>query len=398
MKISWIVPLFMGCVAAWGMVETPATFPEPDQLPVLKELPDPFLMNDGHRVSTPGEWAKRRVEITEMLLHYEYGHLPPAPKSVFVEDETVREAFDGKARVHEFVLRMNGKDGFSMHAGVIVPTTGGPKFPAVVAVDPVFQPHVETTARQIIEHGYAFAGFVYHDVDNDKDDRSAGVYPFYPECDGASLIMWAWGAMRVADYLCTRGDIDTAHMAVTGHSRCGKAALLAGALDERFALVAPHGSGAGGAGSFRIQPKGVETLDFITKPNRFHYWFQPRLRDFIDKEDRLPFDQHFLKALVAPRALLSLDGLGDQWANPEGTKETYLAAMPVFAFLGAGDKNLCWFREGGHDLVEEDWRALLDAADFAFFGKPLPAGFNAVPAGAASTHFSWSAPAENSGK
>ncbi len=370
MKICWMVPALLGCLAAWGTTDSPATFPEPDQLPVLKELPDPFLMNSGHRVSTREEWTKRRVEITEMLLHYEYGQLPPAPISVAVEDETVREAFEGKARVHEFVLRMNGNDGFAMHAGVIIPTTGGPKFPVVVAIDPVFQPHVEAVARQVIERGYAFAGFIYHDVDNDKDDRSVGVYPFYPDCDGGSLAMWAWGAMRVADCLCTRQDIDASQIAVTGHSRCGKAALLAGALDERFALVAPHASGAGGAGSFRIQPKGVETLEFITKPARFHYWFHPRLRAFVGKEDRLPFDQHFLKALVAPRALLSMEALGDQWANPEGTRQTYGAAVLVFRFLGAGNKTAMWCRKGGHDMVPEDWTALLDYVDIIFRGKP----------------------------
>jgi endo-1,4-beta-xylanase len=396
MKILWLAPVFMCCMTAWAVTDAPTTFPEPDQLPVLKELPDPFLMRDGQRVSTREEWAKRRLEITEMLLHYEYGHLPPAPASVLVEEETVRDAFDGKARVHEFVLRMNGKDGFSMHAGVIVPTAGGPKFPVVVAVNPVYGPHGEATARQVIERGYAFAGFAYHDVDNDKDDRSVGVYPFYPDSDGASLIMWAWGAMRVVDCLAARSDIDMAKIAVTGHSRCGKAALLAGALDERFALVVPHASGAGGSGSFRIQPKGVETLDFITKPDRFHYWFSPRLRAFVKREDRLPFDQHFLKALVAPRALLEVIGLGDLWANPEGTRQTHLAVLPVFEFLDARDKAALWVRDGGHDEEPQDWTALLDFADFAFFDKPLPSGFNAAPAGTVSTNLTWSAPAQSS--
>lgn len=390
MKTFWMVPVLLGCLSALDATGT--TFPEPDQLPVLKELPDPFLMRDGRRVATPEEWRQRRVEITEMLLHYEYGHPPPTPSSVAVEEETVHDAFDGKAQVHEFVLRMNGKDGFSMHAGVIIPTTGGPKFPVVVAVNPVCEPHGEATARQIIERGYAFAGFAYHEVDNDKDDRSVGVYPFYPDCDGGSLAVWAWGAMRVADYLVTRSDIDAAHMAVTGHSRCGKAALLAGALDGRFVLVVPHASGAGGSGSFRIQPKGVETLDSITLPKRFHYWFSPCLREFSHKEDRLPFDQHFLKALVAPRGLLNVIGLGDVWANPEGTQQTHLAALPVFDFLGAKDKAALWFRDGGHDEEPRDWTALLDFADFVFFGKPRGEQFNPLPFPDAPKSFSWSTP------
>jgi len=390
MRGYWWIPVLL--VAFAGCNSDKPRFPEPDKLPVTKGLPDPFMMNSGQRVSTLEDWKQRRAEITEMLLHYEYGHLPPAPTSMAVEEETVRDAFDGKAKVHEFVLRMNGKDGFSMHAGVIIPTSGGPKFPVIVAVNPVYGKHNEPTARQVIERGYAFAGFAYHDVDNDKDDRSVGIYPFYPQCDGGSLAVWAWGAMRVADYLSTRNDIDMSKVAVTGHSRCGKAALLAGALDERFALVAPHASGSGGAGSFHIQPKGVETLDMITQPKRFHYWFSPRLREFKGREDRLPFDQHFLKALVAPRGLLCVIGLGDVWANPLGTQQTNLAALPVFEFLNAKDKEALWFRDGGHDEEARDWDALCDFADFVFFGKPRAEVFSRLPFPDAPKPFTWSAP------
>ena len=390
MRVLCVMTLLFAVVSALAAADT--AFPEPEQLPVLKELPDPFLMNNGHRVSTKEEWQQRRTEITDMLLHYAYGHPPAAPETVLVENETVRDAFDGKARVVEVDLRMNDKSGFVMHAGVIVPTSGGPKFPVIVAVNPVYGKHNEPTAQLVIERGYAFAGFDYHGVDNDKDDRSAGIYPAYPDSDGASLVMWAWGAMRVADYLATRTDIDMAKIAVTGHSRCGKAALLAGALDERFALTAPHASGAGGSGSFRIQPKGVETLDMITKPQRFHYWFQPRLRDFVKKEERLPFDQHFLKSLVAPRALLEVIGLGDVWANPEGTQHTHLAVLPVFAFLGAKDRAALWFRDGGHDEEPRDWTALCDYADFIFFGKPRGEQFNRLPFPDAPKSFSWTAP------
>ena len=390
MKVHWLIALLSIGVGEWCLAE--ATFPAPDQLPVLNELPDVFLMNNGCRVSTLEEWKQRRLEIIDTLLHYEYGHPPPAPTSVTVEGETARDTCDGKAKAYEFVLRLNGRAGFSMRAGVIIPSRGGPRFPVIVAIDPVFQTHIEATARQLVERGYAFAGFVYHDLDNDKGDRSVGIYPHYPDSDGGSLAMWAWGAMRVADYLTTRPDIDSSKMAITGHSRCGKAALLAGALDDRFGLVAPHASGAGGAGSFRIRPKGVETLELITQPSRFHYWFSPRLRQFAGKEDRLPFDQHFLEALVAPRALLTVIGLGDAWANPQGAQQTHLAALPVFEFLNAREKAALWFREGGHDEAPRDWAALCDYADFVFFGKPLGDAFRRLPFPDAPKSFSWKTP------
>ena len=139
-------------------------------------------------------------------------------------------------------------------------------------------------------------------------------------------------------------------------------------MDERFTLVAANGSGAGGAGSFRIEGPGVETLDLITRPSRFAYWFHPRLRWFKDQEERLPFDQHFLKALVAPRALIATDALGDLWANPLGTAATSIAAAPVFRWLGAVERNALHFRPGNHDLLSTDWRALLDFAVWHWSG------------------------------
>ena len=138
----------------------------------------------------------------------------------------------------------------------------------------------------------------------------------YPEYDWASLAVWAWGASRVLDYLATRPDINADQAVITGHSRTGKAALLAGALDDRFALVVPNGSGCGGAGTYRNAPKGVETLKLITLPNRWKSWLQKDFGRFGDQEARLPFDQHFMRALVAPRPVLSTDGLDDRWANP----------------------------------------------------------------------------------
>ena len=98
---------------------------------------------------------------------------------------------------------------------------------------------------------------------------------------------------------------------IHGSFEGGKTALLAAGFDERITLVVPNGSGAGGAGSYRVQGEKAESLGAITDPQRFSYWFHPRLRTFVGKENRLPFDQHFLEALVAPRALLVADASGD---------------------------------------------------------------------------------------
>src|SRR6185437_1970277 len=119
----------------------------------------------------------------------------------------------------------------------------------------------------------------------DKNDRSTGVYPLYPGYDWGALAAWAWGFSRVMDYVSTRQDVDRAKIIVTGHSRGGKATLLAGALDERVALTVPNGSGAGGGGCFRVQYPLTETLQAIE--TRFPYWFAPQFAQFIGHVDQL---------------------------------------------------------------------------------------------------------------
>ncbi|NQU09242.1 acetylxylan esterase, partial [bacterium] len=157
----------------------------------------------------------------------------------------------------------------------------------------------------------------------------------------------------------------------------GKTALLAGAIDERIALTVPHISGAGGAGCYRFPDAGGERLaDLIEK---IPYWFTPRLREYVGRESELPFDQHFLKAAVAPRALLSTDTRGDLWASPRGTRLTYEAARVVYRLLGAESRIGIWFREGGHAHTLPDWEALLDFADLQFHGKPAARDFDLRP-------------------
>ncbi len=352
-------------------------YPDVAQLPVLDRLPDPMTMASGERVQTSEEWKARRAEILNMLLHYEYGHLPPAPDNLQSQVISTEPVFDGKANLVRLALTMGPGNQVKMEAGLYVPTSAGKKS-VLLAVEPVWHKGLLSAAELAVNRGYIFAGYQRQDLDPDDKDRSNGVHPLYPDYDWATLAVWAWGACRMVDYLNTRDDVDTAHIALMGHSRAGKTALLAAALDERIALVAPHGSGSGGAGSFRFCPKRAESLAMITNPKRFQYWFQPRLDEFAGKEDRLPFDQHFMRALVAPRAVVSMDGVGDIWANPLGTQIMYMAAQPVFDFLGAPGKNVLHFRPGGHDTTDEDWAVILDYCDHFFCAKPRPSDVHSI--------------------
>jgi dienelactone hydrolase len=341
-----------------------AEFPDPADLPEREGLPDLFTFRDGSKVKTAEDWQRRREELKALALHYGYGELPPTPEKMLVSDAESKEAFDRLATLHTFTLYPSDKPDFKIHCGLWVPTGTNSPWPVIVAIDPVWHDHVHETALKLIRRGYAFAGMVYFDIDDDKGTRTGGIYDAYPDFDGGTLAAWAWAASRLTDYLVTLDDIDAEKIAITGHSRTGKAALLAGALDERFTLVAPHSSGTGGAGALRIDGEGAETMAMITQKDRFHYWFHPRLREFVGQKDRLPFDTHFLKALVAPRGLLSLEAEDDKWANIPGTKATHKAAEKVFAWLGVLENQELWYRPGGHDMVPADWGKMLLFADW----------------------------------
>lgn len=351
--------------------------PGVDQLPEIAELPDP-LRSSGEKITTAEGWGERRAEIKRMLLYYEYGHMPPAPGNVTVRSMTRSNLFSGAAEEQRLLLSMGPQDRIEMHARLVIPTA--PKGPHPVLLQNTNALGKIPIEEEIIRRGYMIAEYLRTDLDPDANGIVGPAQEVYPEYDWATLAVWAWGGLRMVDYLQTLEFVDKGKIAITGHSRGGKTALLAGALDERIALVNPNGSGCGGAGCYRIEGPKSETLAAITDPKRFSYWFHPRFRDFAERESQLPFDQHFLKALVAPRALLSTEALEDYWANLVGTVATYRAAQAVFDFLGASEKNGIHFRPGKHNHSAEDWRALTDFADKHFFGKTVATRFDQVPA------------------
>ena len=370
-----------------GVVDMPGV----DRLPDINELPDPFLMNDGMRVKTKADWTKRRDEIKAMILYYQYGHMPPAPKNITAEELSSETIYDGSATKKHILLSMGPGGEVKINVGIIIPKGKG-RFPVVLKNHPrIFGVPI---AEEIVKRGYIVADYARTDLDPDRKNTVGPAQVAYADYDWATLAVWAWGGMRVIDYLMTLDVVDKDKITFTGHSRGGKTALLAGALDERIALVVPNGSGCGGAGCYRFEGERSESLERITAPERFAYWFHPRFRDFADRESRLPFDQHFLKALVAPRALVSIDALGDLWANPYGTQQSHRGAQPVFEFLGASDKLGIYFRTGGHAQNEDDWRTLVDFADKIFFGKEPTSGkrFDRLPFPDAPKPFSWSMP------
>jgi hypothetical protein len=233
-----------------------------------------------------------------------------------------------------------------------------------------------------VSRGYAVATFYNGDIDPDRPDWSEGVHAAYFQPgqtepaphEWGTIAAWAWGIRRAVDYLALDPRIDEERIAVVGHSRLGKTALLAAAFDERIALAIPHQAGCGGTAPSRgTVGESVERIN-----DSFPHWFNDNFTAFNQQPERLPFDQHSLVALCAPRPVLFSNAVEDQWANPNGQFDVLRAADPVYRFLGAEglaegaepevgqftNSRLGYFlREGDHSMTREDWEVFLDFAD-----------------------------------
>jgi hypothetical protein len=195
-----------------------------------------------------------------------------------------------------------------------------------------------------------------------------------------ALGAWAWGTSRIADYLQTQKRVDMNKLITMGHSRHGKAALWAGAQDKRFKIVIANESVCGGAAlSKRVFG---ETVARIT--SAFPHWFCPAFNQYASNEANLPFDQHELIALMAPRYVYIASAVEDTWADPKGEFLSGYYAGPVYELYGLKGLGTnvhpplhqpimndvgYHIREGVHDVTEYDWKCFMDFADL-HFGKP----------------------------
>lgn len=355
------------------------------------ELPDPFRFEDGRRVRSAQDWRNRRQELTDLILDIEYGRLPPAPAATTGEQLHQHEVPHLLGARHvQYRLNVSADGTVQFTLDLMIPAGEGP-FPVVLNGDGCWRYVTDQVTLAVLRRGYMLAQFNRVEIvpDNYRCDRTSGLY-LVAEGDYGALAAWAWGYHRCVDFLVTLDGVDAARIAVVGHSRGGKTALLAGATDERIALTAPNNSGSGGAGCFRWPGPKCETL--ADGLRMVPYWYSPRLKEYVGREDALPFDQHSLKALVAPRALLSTEALGDLWANPTGTWQTHLAAREVYRFLGAQERIGICYRPGEHDHGLADWEAFLDFADWQLRGQPPRRRFDANPFPDLPAAFSWTAP------
>jgi hypothetical protein len=164
--------------------------------------------------------------------------------------------------------------------------------------------------------------------------------------DWGALSAWGWGASRLLDYFETDKSVDAKRVGVQGHSRSGKAALVAMAFDERFAIGYISSSGQGGAKLNRR--KYGETIENVA--NSFYHWMAGNYLKYTARWDTMPVDSHELIALCAPRPVFLSAGNNPGPVNPDGTvpvndawvdaKGSFLAAVgagPVYRLLGRKD-------------------------------------------------------------
>ena len=333
--------------------------------PADTQFTDLFTFNDGTRVESIEDWQRRREQLIEPLLFYQYGRIPPKPDQVIARIDRQEEHQSGLGTLHLMTLIIDSEKKLEMQIALYKPKTPGPH-PVIIEEDG--NPGVSKNVPLFLEKNYVHVEYARHHLDPDRNGVVGPAQKAYPDYDWATLAVWAWGGMRVVDYLETRDDIDMKRVAITGHSRGGKATLLAAALDERIGLAAPNGSGAGGAGASRVLGPGAESIGMNDKP----HWYHERVLLFAGKEAHLPFDQHFVKALVAPRGLLCIESTDDLYANPVGTYASSKAAMPVFELFDRAHVNGIAFRRGGHTFTTDDWKLLRDFAEWTFFGRGAP--------------------------
>lgn len=400
------------------LMALPAAAADPPQF----HFPDPLLMTDGTKVTTKDQWeAKRKPELKELFQQQMYGRYPAVKTAVsgkVLFDDP--KAFGGVGTLREIELSTGVEKCPPMYLLIAVPNerpkNGSPVFVGInfagnhtlttddrVRIPTAWMPanfpgvknnkataagrgqHAEKyPLEMIVKAGYAVATFYTGDVDPDNKEKREGmrnaITPFppgeLPNDFPASIMCWAWGVHRAVDYVTTQPEFDPKRVAVVGHSRLGKTALLAAAFDDRIAVAFPLQAGCGGTAPSRHADPKAETVKRIN--TSFPHWFCGNFKKYNDDPNKLPFDQHSLLALCAPRPVLYANATEDLWANPAGQFDMMRRASPVYELVaGEGmaadtmpetgklvDSRLgYWIRPGKHEMNPDDWKTFLTYAD-----------------------------------
>ncbi|RYY20152.1 MAG: acetylxylan esterase [Chitinophagaceae bacterium] len=344
----------------------------------------PLKFYDGRVVKTPEDWKLRRKEILYLFSKNVYGQMPKSYDSInFVLVNADYTAMSGRAHMKQVRIEV-WKKGEMLPINVVLflPARAPKPVAAFILINNRGTENTDVTrktrstfwpAELVIDSGYAVAAFHVNDAAPDNPEHyQDGVLQLYPEqikaADGMKAVgAWAWAASRVMDYLLTDTQIDPKQVAVVGHSRGGKAALWAGAQDQRFKYVFSNCSGNTGAAlSRRMFGETVKKIN-----TSFPHWFNDNYKKFNDSVNKLPVDQHMLIGLIAPRPVYITNATKDLWADPVGSFLALKEAEKVYSLYslksGLGhtlplpenpviESTLGYhLRTGEHDLNIYDW-------------------------------------------
>lgn len=334
-------------------LDTGWALPDVADLPAQVEPPNPLVGFHGDAVDSVDAWESwRRPELVRLFEHYVYGAAQPLPPVGAVDarwltDDVVELHTQGAGVVlvfvppgpgpHPVLLGLNKCGNASVTDLALVSETTG--YTEATCDDRRGSRSALWSVDQALAAGVAVA--TVHQSAFAPDDRDQGAHV---------IATWAAGLSLAVSAL-AQSDLALGPVGVFGHSRRGKAALVAAAADPRIDVVFPHQSGTGGQALSRGSTG--ETVDDVT--TLFPHWFSPTFARFAGREDLLPVDQHLLIALVAPRRVVVRDGDDDPWANPQGARDAVELSQPVFELVG-GDAS--WSsRPGDHGVLAQDWAA-----------------------------------------
>lgn len=410
-------------------------------------LPDPLKCDDGTEVTTKELWkTKRRPELIHLFETQVYGKAPGRPESqtaeLIEEDENslggiatrrqVRIHLENNGKKHSMdlliylpkrkrktspdkpslapslFLGLNFGGNHTVHAdpAILLPTSWVRGIPGSDAKDNKASEkdrgwqESRWQIEKVIKAGYATATMYYGDIDPDFDDHfQNGVHTLFrkeggdwPADNWGSIAAWAWGLSRIMDYFETDPALAKFKVILHGHSRLGKTALWAGALDERFDLVISNNSGCGGA-ALSVRAYG-ETVGRINRV--FPHWFCDNYSKYNENEAACPVDQHELIALIAPRPVYIASAEEDRWADPKGEFLAAVGAHSVYLLNGTPSFESHEFfngipstemppvnqpllrgnigyhiRSGNHDVTDYDWTQFIEFTRGRFYRVPF---------------------------
>jgi hypothetical protein len=377
-------------------------------------LPDPLRLANGMAVTTPDSWwTKRRPEIAALFETKVYGRQPANIPAVHWE-ATGAEVPSNRAVqavTTHFVGHVDNRSDPTRKVDIAMDLTlpAGRDKPVPVMIvltwhgpwdnAPVPPGQGADWRDQVLAAGWGYAEYVPTTVQPDDPKKlNEGIIGLVnkgaprPLDQWGALRAWAWGVSRVIDLLAADKRIDARRIGVAGHSRYGKAALVAMAFEPRLAIGYISSSGAGGAKLLRRNYG--EQLENLAGEGE-HHWMAGNFVRYAGPltANDLPVDAHELIALAAPRPLFISAGIGDGtkpmedgWTDQRGMFLATVAAGPVYRLLGAGDLGtdtmppvgtevtkgaLAWRQHPFGHTMQPNWTAFLAFAK-ARLTSPLP--------------------------